>query len=83
MAVLTPALKERWDRDGWCIVPGLIPPDELAAAQVAMHRHFPTPAEMADRGGTESGVAHLGRPVARVSVSQLTPQRFGLARQGH
>jgi ectoine hydroxylase-related dioxygenase (phytanoyl-CoA dioxygenase family) len=58
MAALTPALKEQWDRDGWCIVPGLIPPAELAAAQHAMHRHFPTPAEMAADGGTGSGEWH-------------------------
>jgi hypothetical protein len=83
MVALTPELKRRWDTDGWCIVPAVVPETDLVAAQDAMHRHFPTPAEIADRGGTESGVAHLGRPVARVSVSQLTPQRFGLARQGH
>ena len=47
MPVLTPELKQRWDTDGWCIVPEVIPPDELAAAQDAMHHHFPTPAEMA------------------------------------
>jgi hypothetical protein len=58
MAALTPVLKEQWDRDGWCVVPGLIPPGELAAAQHAMHRHFPTPTEMAARGGAESGEWH-------------------------
>src|SRR3984957_17497093 len=58
MAALTPALKEQWDRDGWCIVPGLIPPAELATAQHAMRRHFPTPAEMAAHGGAASGEGH-------------------------
>src|ERR1700684_1177071 len=58
MPVLTPELKQRWDTDGVCIVPEVIPPDELAAAQEAMHRHFPTPGEMADLGGSGSGEWH-------------------------
>ena len=58
MPVLTPEPKERWDADGWCIVPGVIPPAELAAAQDAMHRHFPTPAEMAEQGGSAAGDWH-------------------------
>ena len=56
--LLTPDLKERWDTDGWCVVPGAIPPPELAAAQEAVHRYFPTPAEMAARGGAEAGQWH-------------------------
>ena len=44
--VLTPEGKERWDTDGWCVVPAVIPPDQLAAAQDAVHRYFPTPAEV-------------------------------------
>ena len=51
-------LKERWDTDGWCVVPGVVPPDQLAAAQDAVHRYFPTPAEMVDLGGTEAGKWH-------------------------
>lgn len=58
MAALTPALQEQWDRDGWCIVPALIPLAELAAAQDAMHRNFPTPSEMAEGGGTEVSEWH-------------------------
>src|SRR5258708_34259881 len=58
MPVLTPDLKERWDPDGWCIVPGVIPPAELAAAQDAMHHHFPTPAETAEQGGSAAGAGH-------------------------
>jgi len=58
MAALAPALKEQWDRDGWCIVPKLIPVDELQAAQHAVHRYFPTPAEMAERGGAAAGGWH-------------------------
>jgi ectoine hydroxylase-related dioxygenase (phytanoyl-CoA dioxygenase family) len=58
MPALTPELKDRWDTDGWCVVPSVIPHAELAAAQDAMHRHFPTPAEMADAGGSEAGEWH-------------------------
>jgi hypothetical protein len=46
--VLTPRLKEQWDTDGWCIVEGAIPDSELTAAQHAVRRLFPTPAEMTD-----------------------------------
>ncbi len=56
--MLPPELKERWDTDGWCVVPGVIPPDELAAAQDAVHRYFPTPAEMVGQGGAEAGQWH-------------------------
>jgi ectoine hydroxylase-related dioxygenase (phytanoyl-CoA dioxygenase family) len=57
-AFLTSELKDRWNTEGWCIVPEVIPPDELAAAQDAVHRYFPTPAEMLEGGGTESGEWH-------------------------
>ena len=56
--MLSPELKEQWDTDGWCVVPGVIPPDQLAAAQDAVHRYFPTPAEMVELGGTEAGQWH-------------------------
>jgi hypothetical protein len=55
MPALTPELKERWDTDGWCIVPGVIAATEVAAARDAMHHHFPTPAEMAKKGGASAG----------------------------
>jgi hypothetical protein len=44
--LLTPDLKQRWDEDGWCIIPNAIPSRDLAAAQDAMTRLFPTAAEM-------------------------------------
>jgi len=53
--LLTPDLKERWDTDGWCVVPGVIPPDQLAAAQDAVHHYFPSPPEAAAEGGAEAG----------------------------
>ena len=46
--VLTPTLKEQWDHDGWCVVADVIPAVELRAAQDAVRRLFPTPAEMAE-----------------------------------
>ena len=56
--LLDPELKARWDTAGWCVVPAVIPPDELVAAQDAVHRYFPTPAEMAELGGADSGQWH-------------------------
>ncbi len=52
---LSDELKHQWNTDGWCVIPGVIPPDELARAQAAVHRHFPTPAEMVEMGGTQAG----------------------------
>jgi ectoine hydroxylase-related dioxygenase (phytanoyl-CoA dioxygenase family) len=57
-ALLPPALKEAWEVDGWCVVPGAIPADQLAAAQDAVHHYFPTPAEMVALGGTAAGTWH-------------------------
>jgi ectoine hydroxylase-related dioxygenase (phytanoyl-CoA dioxygenase family) len=56
--LLTPELQERWETDGWCVIPRAIPPDQLAAAQDAVHRYFPTPAEMVELGGTAAGEWH-------------------------
>jgi ectoine hydroxylase-related dioxygenase (phytanoyl-CoA dioxygenase family) len=57
-ALFTSELKERWDTDGWCVVPEVIPHDQLNAAQEAVHRYFPTPAEMIEHGGTGAGAWH-------------------------
>jgi len=46
--VLTAQRKQQWEEDGWCVLPGAIPPDALAAAQASLHHLFPTPAEMAE-----------------------------------
>ncbi len=74
--VLTPELKEHWDVDGWCVVPGAIPPEPLAAAQEALLRLFPAPAQMAERPRTGPGeMAHLGRTMAGVPVPQLPSER--------
>ncbi|HEY1827349.1 MAG TPA: phytanoyl-CoA dioxygenase family protein [Acidimicrobiales bacterium] len=45
---LAPHLKEQWDTDGWCVVEGVIPAGQLAAAQRALPRLFPTPQQMAN-----------------------------------
>ena len=37
---------------------GVIAPDQLGAAQNAVHRYFPTPTEVAELGGTEAGEWH-------------------------
>ena len=55
---LTPELKERWDVDGWCVVPRAIPAEPLAAAQEAVLRLFPMPAEMAERRGPDPAKWH-------------------------
>jgi hypothetical protein len=44
--VLTPDLQRRWDEDGWWVIPGVIPADDLSAAQDAMNKLFPTADEM-------------------------------------
>jgi ectoine hydroxylase-related dioxygenase (phytanoyl-CoA dioxygenase family) len=56
--LLTSDLKDRWDTDGWCVLPDVIPADQLAAAQDAVHRYFPTPAEMVELGGAQAGQWH-------------------------
>jgi hypothetical protein len=52
----SPALLERWRTDGWCVFEGAIPPSDLAAAQSALERLFPTAEEM-DRGDDDEGTA--------------------------
>lgn len=42
-----PSRKQRWDTDGWCVVEGLVPPDEVAAAQAALPDLFPTAEDFA------------------------------------
>ena len=78
MPALTPELKEAWDTDGWCTVPGVIPPAELAAAQEAMHHYFPNPAEMAEKGGTAAGEWHTweDRKSTRLNSSHLARSRM-------
>lgn len=49
---LTEQLEEAWHRDGWCVIEGAIPAEDLAAAQDALTRLFPTAEEM-DRGGDD------------------------------
>lgn len=46
VSVVTSQQKQRWDQDGWCVIEGVIPPADLAGAQSAMERLFPTAEEM-------------------------------------
>jgi ectoine hydroxylase-related dioxygenase (phytanoyl-CoA dioxygenase family) len=39
--------KNLWDNAGWCVIEGVIPPDDLAAAQRGLLRLFPTAEEFA------------------------------------
>jgi ectoine hydroxylase-related dioxygenase (phytanoyl-CoA dioxygenase family) len=41
-------LKDLWDTVGWCVVDGVIPPDDLAAAQQDLPDLFPTAQEFAE-----------------------------------
>jgi ectoine hydroxylase-related dioxygenase (phytanoyl-CoA dioxygenase family) len=43
---LTPSLRQQWDEHGWCVIPHAIPAADLADAQDAISRLFPTAAEM-------------------------------------
>lgn len=44
---ISPAAREQWESDGWCVVQGLFSTDEVTAAQAAMPSHFPTGEEFA------------------------------------
>jgi len=43
--------KDAWETDGWCVIPSVIPADDLAGAQNASARLFPSAEEM-DSGVT-------------------------------
>jgi len=43
--MLTAAARTAWAEDGWCVLEGAVAPDELAAAQRALGRLFPTAAQ--------------------------------------
>jgi hypothetical protein len=46
---------ERWHVDGWCLLPNILPADEVAAAQVDLAELFPSTESVAERvavGGT-------------------------------
>jgi Phytanoyl-CoA dioxygenase (PhyH) len=44
---LSPTLLSTWRRDGWCMIEGAIPADDLVAAQNALALMFPSAEEMA------------------------------------
>lgn len=49
--VLTSRYRQEWQTDGWCVIPSVVPADDLVAAQRAVDRLFPTAREM-DSGVT-------------------------------
>jgi hypothetical protein len=53
MSVLTPALRQAWVEDGWCVIEQALPADLLAGAQRAVAKLFPPAAEMA--GSADGG----------------------------
>lgn len=56
--ILTPELRAAWEEDGWCVIPGAIPPDDLAGAQRALVHLFPSVAEM-DAGTDDERTARF------------------------
>jgi hypothetical protein len=55
-SVLTSELKARWDDDGWCVIPGAIPPADLLGAQDALTRLFPTAQELESGADDEHNI---------------------------
>jgi hypothetical protein len=52
--VVAPEQRRSWDDDGWCVLPRAVPVDQLAAAQNAVSKLFPSAEEMANaREGDE------------------------------
>jgi hypothetical protein len=45
--VITPSQETQWERDGWCLLEGFLPPESVAAAQQALPALFPTAEEFA------------------------------------
>jgi ectoine hydroxylase-related dioxygenase (phytanoyl-CoA dioxygenase family) len=54
--VLAATHKEQWNTDGWCVIEDVIPADALAAAQDAVRRLLPTPAEMAEHNDPDNAL---------------------------
>jgi Phytanoyl-CoA dioxygenase (PhyH) len=44
--VLSPQYKAAWEDDGWCVIPSVIPPTDLARMQTAVEHLFPSAEEM-------------------------------------
>lgn len=41
--------KRLWDAEGWCVIEGVIPPEDLAAAQAVLPELFPSAEDFADQ----------------------------------
>ncbi|HEV3280376.1 MAG TPA: phytanoyl-CoA dioxygenase family protein [Acidimicrobiales bacterium] len=47
MSVLTAPLRQAWEVDGWCLIEGAVPADQLQSAQRAVAKLFPSAEDMA------------------------------------
>jgi hypothetical protein len=78
--------EQRWRDAGWCVIEGVIPPDDLADAQRALPDLFPTADEFADNVDpernapffTERGAPRVQFPfesgaLNRVALHDATP----------
>jgi ectoine hydroxylase-related dioxygenase (phytanoyl-CoA dioxygenase family) len=68
MGVIDDAARAQWEEEGWCVVPGVLPPDSVAAAQTTLKSLFPTAEEFAD----DTNPAH-NEPF-RVDSHQVMPR---------
>ena len=50
--MLSPGYQAAWEEDGWCVIPSVIPPDDLTRMQAAVEHLFPSAEEM------DSGVSN-------------------------
>ena len=50
--MLSPGYQAAWEEDGWCVIPSVIPPDDLTRMQTAVEHLFPSAEEM------DSGVSN-------------------------
>lgn len=73
--------KRRWDSDGWSVVPDVVPPDVLVAAQKALPEVFPTADEFADGADPARNALFLtekGRPSPQFPFEQGALTRVAL-----
>ena len=71
--------KQLWDDAGWCVIEGVIPPDDLADAQRALPDLFPTADEFADNVDpernapffTERGAPRVQFPFERGALNRV------------
>jgi hypothetical protein len=62
------AYRDVWETDGWCVIPSVIPADDLAAAKDAVGELFPTAEEM------DSGVVNARTEPWRTTFDAKWPE---------